>query len=290
MVTDAPMSPIKAAIQLNKIVDVYHSVHGGDRYPINVDKLVLGTAEIFNWSDPITELKQANIQNFEGMLASNGDQSKWMIAYNALLPSQGRIRFTKAHELGHYILHRALQKKFTCSREDMLDWSGENIIEAEADKFASYLLMPLNDFRQQIDNQVTLDMFSNCADRYGVSLTAVILKWLSYTEQKAVLVMSNDGFMNWASSSGPAFKSGAYFSTRNNTIPIPDMSLTANDNVVIHSAGEKIPAKRWFPYADSEAELVEMKLFSEQYDSTLTLLLLPKYTDFWRPRELSTPS
>ena len=290
MVEGAPKSPVKAATHLNKIVDVYHSVHGGDRYPIDVDKLALGTAEIFGWSDPITELKQANIRNFEGMLASNEDQSKWMIAYNASLPSQGRIRFTKAHELGHYILHRALQQEFTCRREDMLDWSGENNLEAEADKFASYLLMPLNDFRQQIDNQVTLDMFSNCADRYGVSLTAVILKWLSYTELKAVLVMSNDGFMNWASSSNPAFKSGAYFSTRNNTIPIPAMSLTANDNVIIHSAGEKIPAKRWFPYADSKAEVTEMKLFSEQYDSTLTLLLLPKYTDFWPPKERSIPS
>lgn len=285
VVTNAPKFPAKAAIHLNKILDAYHSVHGGDRYPVDVDKLALGTAEIFNWSDPITELKQANIQNFEGMLASNENQSKWMIAYNASLSSQGRIRFTKAHELGHYILHRAMQQEFTCSREDMLDWSEENNMEAEADKFASYLLMPLNDFRQQIDNQVTLDMFSNCADRYGVSLTAVILKWLSYTDQKAVLVMSNDGFMNWASSSDPAFKAGAYFSTRKNTIPIPDLSLTANDNVLIHSAGEKIPAKRWFPYADSEAELTEMKLFSEQYDSTLTLLLLPKYTDFWPPRE-----
>lgn len=287
MVENAPKSPVKAAIRLNKIVDVYHSVHGGDRYPIDVDELALGTAEIFNWSDPITKVKKANIQNFEGMLAANEDRSKWMIAYNPSLPSPGRIRFTKAHELGHYILHRALQPKFTCSREDMLDWSGENNIEAEADKFASYLLMPLNDFRQQIDNQVTLDMFSNCADRYGVSLTAVILKWLSYTEQKAVLVMSNDGFMNWASSSDPAFKSGAYFSTRNNTIPIPDLSLAVNDSVLIHSAGEKIPVKRWFPYAHSDAELTEMKLFSEQYDSTLTLLLLPKYADCWPPSESS---
>lgn len=283
MMDDAPKSPAKAANQLNKIIDVYHSVHGGDRYPIDVDKLALGTGEIFNWKDPITEITQANINNFEGMLASNANKSKWMIAYNSTIPSPGRIRFTKAHELGHYILHRKLREEFLCSREDMLDWS-QSDIEAEADKFAAYLLMPLDDFRRQVDGQISLDMFSNCADRYGVSLTAAILKWLSYTEEKAVLVMSNDGFINWASSSDSAARSGAYFKTRNNIIPVPDSTLATNDSVISNSIGEKIPVKHWFKHADSESTLTEMKLFSEQYDSTLTLLLLPKYTDFWPPK------
>lgn len=287
---DTPVSPAKAANHLNKIVDVYHSVHGGDRYPIDVDRLALGTAEIFSWADPITELKQANIQNFEGMLAFNDGRSKWMIAYNSKLPSQGRIRFTKAHELGHYILHRKQRQEFMCSREDMLDWNSDKDIEAEADKFASYLLMPLDDFRRQVDAQINLDMLSNCADRYGVSLTAAVLKWLSYTDEKAVLIMSNDGFINWASSSDPAMRSGAFFKTRSNTIPIPELSLAANDQVLMSPCGEKIPAKHWFKYADSNSELTEMKLFSEQYDSILTLLLLPKYTDFWPPRVASNPS
>jgi hypothetical protein len=286
---DVPKSPAKAAIHLNKIVDIYHNAHGGDRYPIDIDKLALGTAEIFNWTDPITELKQANIKSFDGMLACNERQSKWMIAYNSNLPL-GRIRFTKAHELGHYILHRKLKQEFMCSKEDMLDWCDDSNIEAEADKFASYLLMPLDDFRRQMDGQIDLDSLSNCAERYGVSLTSAILKWLSYTDEKAVLVMSNDGFMNWASSSKSAFRAGAYFKTRNNTIPIPDSSLAANDNVRISTTGEKIPTKRWFQYADSDSELTEMKLFSEQYDSTLTLLLLPKYTDFWLPKHSSTLS
>ena len=63
--------------------------------------------------------------------------------------------------------------------------------------------MPLNDFRNQISGEVSLDSLGHCADRYGVSLTAAILKWLSYTDEKAVVVMSRDGFMNWASASTP---------------------------------------------------------------------------------------
>ncbi|MGY0562076.1 MAG: ImmA/IrrE family metallo-endopeptidase [Paraglaciecola chathamensis] len=282
--------PIKSANHLTKILNVFHSVHGGDRFPVDVDKLALGAHEIFQWSDPIAEIQQADIKNFEGMLACNEEQSKWLIVYNASLASQGRIRFTKAHELGHYILHRKLKQEFMCSREDMLAWSGQGNIEAEADTFASYLLMPLDDFRAQTTGTISLDMFSHCADRYGVSLTAAILKWLSYTEEKAVLIMSNDGFINWASSSTPAYKAGAYFKTRNNVIPVTDGSLTANDLVTVSTEGEQVSAKRWFPHADTDAALIEMKMYSEQYDSTLTLLILPRYAEFWPPLGKPTSS
>ena len=37
-----------------------------------------------------------------------------------------------------------------------------------------------------------LDVLGHCAERYDVSLTAAILKWLSYTDEKAIVVMSRD--------------------------------------------------------------------------------------------------
>ncbi len=163
----------------------------------------------------------------------------------------------------------------------MLNWSDGKNFESQADLFASYLLMPMDDFRKQMDGEINLDNLRHCADRYGVSLTAAILKWLSYTAEKAIIIMSNDGFMNWASASGSAVKSGAFFKTRSQTIPIPENSLASNDFIKSDLTGEKIPAKIWFPSADSDSELIEMKIFSEQYDSTLSLLILPKYTDFW---------
>jgi hypothetical protein len=53
-----------------------------------------------------------------------------------------------------------------------------------------------------------------CADRYDVSLTAVILRWLRYTDRRAIMILSTDGYANWAWSSDPAFKSGRYIKTR----------------------------------------------------------------------------
>lgn len=279
------LTPPKAANRLARVLDTFYEIHGGDRFPVDIDQLALGSADIFKWPDPVVKIFPANIPNFEGALSSNEDKTKWMITYNESLESQGRIRFTKAHELGHYVLHRHRQKEFLCNKDDMLEWSNGEDLEMQADEFASYLLMPLNDFKAQIDGDVNLDSLGHCADRYGVSLTAAILKWLSYTPEKAVLVMSNDGFINWASSSNAAFKSGAFFKTRTYTIPIPQASLAVNEAISTERQGAKVPSKVWFKHADTDYPLTEMKVYSEHYDSTLSLLILPKYADFWPPRK-----
>lgn len=151
----------------------------------------------------------------------------------------------------------------------------------KADLFASYLLMPLDDYRKQVTAAVDLDLLGHCADRYGVSLTAAILKWLQYTDEKAVLVMSNDGFINWAWSSEPAAKAGAFFRTRNNVIPVPDGALAARADIRLDRLGTQIPASVWFPHAKADTPLREMKVHAEQYGVVLSLLHLPRSAEVW---------
>ncbi|WP_258879227.1 ImmA/IrrE family metallo-endopeptidase [Paraburkholderia sp. BL6669N2] len=70
-------------------------------------------------------------------------------------------------------MHRQLTESFQCSDADILKWSKDDKdIEAPADLFASYLLMPLDDYRKQVTSTVDLDLLGHCANRYGVSLTA----------------------------------------------------------------------------------------------------------------------
>lgn len=283
---DAKQTPIKAANKLNKIIETFHLVHGGNRFPIDVDALAMDASKIFNWDDPITKIATADIAGFEGMLSPNNSRSKWMMIVNENIHSEGRVRFTKAHELGHYILHRLKHEntQFQCTKEDMLDWSLQNI-ESEADQFASFLLMPLNDFREIITNDINLQVLSDCADRYGVSLTAAAIQWLSHTELSAILLLSRDGFILWACSSKSALKAGGFFKTRTQTISIPTKSLINNPRIIADKFGQKIIATEWFPYADPDDEITEMKISSEYYDSTLALLLLPKHSNFWPPKK-----
>ena len=138
--------------------------------------------------------------------------------------------------------------------------------------FALQYAVPLDDFRRQIDPQarVDLDMISHCAERYRVSLIAALLRWLIYTTRRAVLVVSRDGFILWSRASEPAAKTGAVFRTAGGPIEIPSASLAATQDLlvdgrtgVLHGPGV------WFG-----EELREMTIFSEQYDFTITLLLL----------------
>lgn len=277
-------TPPKAANRLVHIVEAVSVANQLECFPVNVVELALEAANIFNWSDQISEVKAADIERFEGALFPNDGKKEWLLLYNSGLKSQGRIRFTQAHELGHYILHRMLKESFQCSEADMLNWSKDDLdFEAQADLFASYLLMPLNDYRKQLPATVDLEAFSHCADRYGVSLTAAILKWLDYTEEKAVLIMSKDGYMDWAWSSDSARKAGAFFKTKNNVIPIPEDSLAANPSIKHERIGQTIPAAIWFKHAEPLLPVREMKINAEQYDSILTLLCLPRHAKVWPP-------
>jgi len=116
-----------------------------------------------------------------------------------------RLRFTIAHEFGHYLLHRKKYPDGIQSSEADVDGRTKIQVEREANEFASWLLMPLDDFRKQASpkDKPDFDVLGNCADRYEVSLVATILRWLQYTERRALLVTSVDGFVKWLWSSNP---------------------------------------------------------------------------------------
>ncbi len=76
-----------------------------------------------------------------------------IVAINEDLPGkqEGRMHFTAAHEIGHIILHAPLKEQrqnILCRKEDGLDGSNKKAEECQADKFASFLLMPTADVKK----------------------------------------------------------------------------------------------------------------------------------------------
>ena len=223
------------------------------------------------------------------MLAANKKRDKWMILYNSAVSSEGRKRFTVAHEFGHYLLHRHQQEEFACGASD-IETSGEGKgsrdIEKEADDFATTLLMPLDDFRRQVDGEtVSFDLLGHCADRYGVSLTAAAIRWLEIAPKRAVLVASRDDHMLWASSNEAAFKSGAFFATRKNTIELPRSALAHSRNCTGASQSHDTRAQVWFAREPAEMPITEMTKVAGNYGYTLTLLVMPEAERRWRRRD-----
>ncbi|MFT8246488.1 ImmA/IrrE family metallo-endopeptidase, partial [Roseomonas sp. BN140053] len=230
--------------------------------------------------DPIREVQGASLPGFEGALMRiGGSRGGWGIAYNEDISSPGRINFTLAHELGHYLVHRKDHPGgIQCSENDVVQ--GLRNIEREADQFAADLLMPLDDFRRQIHARSVADIaaLSACAERYGVSLLAAILRWISYTERRAVLAVSRDGFLLWSRSSDAARKTGAFFRTAKDVVEVPEQSLAARQDMTFDNrGGAAIPPGVWF-----RDEVKEMTVFSEQYDMVMSLLLLGDAEPRWR--------
>ena len=91
------------------------------------------------------------------------------------------------------------------------------------DVFAAALLMPFHDFRRQIPAKVRpdFDMLSNAATRYDVSLTAAVLRWLEYTETRAIMLVSNEGFGLWSNPSQAALRSDLYIKTKDVAYELP---------------------------------------------------------------------
>lgn len=94
-------SPIRAANDLSIIL---RTVLKDDRFPVDVEALCLEYTKIY--SDPITKVVGDSLGSFEGMLRPGRKKPCWHIIYNNDTNYRGRERFTLAHELGHYLLHR----------------------------------------------------------------------------------------------------------------------------------------------------------------------------------------
>ena len=268
----AVITPQRWASDITRLLN---AVLGQDRFPIDIPMVAKEfTAQRFP-DDPLISVAGDNLPNFDGALfRAPAGRKGWGIIYNNAISSAGRINFTLAHEFGHYLLHRVeYPNGIRCGEQDVVRWdSAYGQIEHQANSFAANFLMPLDDFRHQIDAKakVDLDMISHCADRYRVSLIATALRWLGYTERRAVLVISRDGFILWARSSDRALKTGAFFKTTAGPIEIPAASLPVRHDLlrdgrasIDHGAGV------WF-----REPVREMTVVAEQYDFSISLLLL----------------
>lgn len=277
-----PKTPEAWAIRLSQLLQHVQTATGESLYPIRVQDIACDISRQFFPEEPITQICGESFSTkFEGMLRPvPQSKGQWGIIYNNAIKSRGRINFTLAHELGHYLLHRAaLAEGIQCSRQDMMGWdTAYSQREAEANQFASYLLMPKNMFEAQLDGEVlSLHLMQHIAEHFDVSITAALLKWIEFTNKRAMLVVARDGFVDWARSSEMLFKSGVFLKPKQETIELPIQSLAARkDRLFDNESGIGHKAGVW-PFRE---DVQEMTLLADNYDMTISLLLFDDQAPF----------
>lgn len=149
-------------------------IEAGRPFPVLVDKIIKAHGIGLQMS--------ALEDSVSGMMITRENGSS-VIAINEL-EHENRQRFSMAHELGHYILHRTERSIFVDSNEqkfyrDAEASTGTKLQEIEANAFAAELLMP----REKIDELLTeklsyLDesVIEQLAEKCKVSQTAMIFR------------------------------------------------------------------------------------------------------------------
>jgi hypothetical protein len=240
----------------------------GSHFPVHVDRIALEYTQRF--PDPVLKVVEADLPTFEGALYPLKKKCGWAILYNPTISSTGRINYTQAHELGHYFAHRArVPVGFECGQRDVLGEAARTALrqqEREADEFASYLLMPLDDFRAQVATvPMGIDLLRHCADRYGVSFTAAALKWIESTDLCAALVVATNGYVSWCRRSKAAVRARVFYPSG---MELPVSSIAALGGYAQSDRGTIVPAGVW-----RSAATREIAIFADRYEMTISLLI-----------------
>lgn len=268
--------PLKEAARITRMLDQVFGADRFDRKPVDVTTLAIEYSRQVAPDSPIHEVVECDLPGCVGALVySEVKPRQWAIMYHQE-QSSGRRAFTIGHEFGHYVLHRALIEQedgfeggIYCDEESIVRRGGSGR-EKEADQFAAALLMPFHDFRRQLPakDRPDFDLMGRLAKRYGVSLTAAILRWLEYTETRAIMVVSNEGFAHWSKPSQAARRTGRYIRTKDVVYELPTQSAAARADYSDEARqGIMQQANVWFP-----EPVLEMCLRSDRYDQEITLL------------------
>lgn len=141
----------------------------------------------------VVQPKDSSESGVSGFLMRVGET--FGIQYARNIPSEGFIRFTIAHELGHYFLPGHAEHLFPSGRGLHKSRSGfvsSDRYERQADYFASALLMPEIHFKKAVNrNGDGFAAIEKLASEFKTSLTATAIKYTKYSPDAVAVVVSS---------------------------------------------------------------------------------------------------
>jgi len=199
---------------------------------------------------------------FDGMLEHRGGRFHIYLNTDRLGNIDSpRSRFTLGHELGHFYIdeHRlALQSGKVPAHGSKCEFESHNLVEQEADLFASNLLMPPSRFLPEARKAPSgLRGILRLASDFSVSITSAAIRYCrSDVLPCAVIKWNSDGFA-WKWLSTETFRQ-RFRKTIESKEHIPCGSATA-----LAFRGDPLPpegyfqtgstAASWFPYVEQDS-------------------------------------
>lgn len=208
-------------------------------------------------------------------------KGRGVITVSTSIRDPRRIRFSLAHELGHFELHKGQKGLSICVSQDIGGETGPkqtHDLEGEANEFASSFLMPDRFFAPLSRKaEPSIDLISNLANDFSTSLTATALRYLKYCGEQVVIVYSEDRHLRW-------FQGSAEFESLHDDLNffldvharVDPTTLAAKlfDDPHQVFKRRKIDASCWFTPGRyrKNAMIVEDSVAMPNFNSVLTLL------------------
>lgn len=123
--------------------------------------------------------EETGIAQIEGLSAWSDFLGRPMILLSADKDNGYRSRFDLAHEIGHLILHRYIERTAVRDRHKQM--------EAQAHRFAGAFLLPAETFASEVLVPPTLDDLLLVKRRWGVSVGAILMRL------RALKILDDDG-------------------------------------------------------------------------------------------------
>ena len=215
---------------------------------------------------------------FDGRIEYISDKKIFILYHPAAI--NPRVRFSIAHELGHFYIpeHRKLLLTGK-SHNSKTGFISDKRLEREADEFASNLLVPENYLNELLFKKtfLTLKDLLELANELQVSATAMAIRYVNMTPEPCAVILSQDGKQKFYWASDEMEYTGFKWRGRKD-IPWDSASSEATKSQGSGKVFEKqSDSGVWFSKRKRECEIWE-EAFSLGYTGlVLTMLSDPSY-------------
>lgn len=211
---------------------------------------------------------------FDGMLEHDSDE--FHIYINTEAGDINRTRFSFAHELSHYFIdeHRNALRKGKSLHKSYYHLLRKNIIETEADFFASNLLMPISKFMDFIKGKkFDFNLINSLEAEFQTSLSATLIRIIQLNIHPIMVVFSKDNKITnkWVSDDFP-YK---YVKNPHSGL-VPPLTVAGDffNHETICDDTEEVDANEWFSsYEDiRNIKIYEKCIYQRTHNKAISII------------------
>ena len=226
----------------------------------------------------------SNAGGASGMLLRSGEH--FGICYPTHVPNDGFVRFSVAHEIGHYRLPGHVDAVLANGQHrSHAEFQSADRYEREADHFAAALLMPASLFKDAMTTAGDgVDAIEILAETARTSLEATAVRFVELADEPVAVVRSARDRVEYCTMSSP-LKDFPEIDWIRRGMPLPPDTATAafNADPAHHEDGGRDEGKSdfqdWFN-GPHRQEIVEEVIGLGSYGKTLTVLTGMEHPDW----------